>query len=141
MHRVTRPGFFGLQIPFLDLLGARSEHWERGRAVVSLDLRKELTNSWGSAHGGIVTSLLDVAMGGAAMTADVHATGVVTVNLSVSFMRSATAHLVAEGRMIRGGRSLVFCEGEVRDGEGEVLAKGVGTFKVKRRGEGGERPG
>lgn len=141
LRRATRPGgLFGLRIPFLELLGARPEHWEPGRAVVSLDLRRELTNSWGSAHGGIVTSLLDVAMGGAAMAADVRATGVVTVNLSISFMRSATGSLVAEGRMIRGGPSLVFCEGEVRDAAGEVLAKGVGIFKVKRRGGGGERP-
>jgi uncharacterized protein (TIGR00369 family) len=137
VHRVTRGGLFGIQIPFLKLLGARAEHWERGRAVVSLELRKELTNSWGSAHGGIVTTLLDVAMGGAAMSADVHATGVVTVSLTVSFLRSAVGSLVAEGRMIKGGRSLAFCEGEVRDAAGEVLAKGVGTFKVKRRGEGG----
>ena len=131
----TRPpaGLFGLRIPFLELLGVRSEHRERGRAVVSLELRPELTNGWGSAHGGVVTGLLDVAMGGAAMAADVHATGVVTVNLSIGFMRSATGSLVAEERMVRGGRSLVFCEGEVRDADGPVLAKGVGTFEVARR--------
>jgi uncharacterized protein (TIGR00369 family) len=132
---MTRPGaFFGLQVPFLDLLGARAESRGDGRAVVSLDLRKDLTNSWGSAHGGVVTSLLDVAMGVAAMASDSHATGVVTVNLSVTFVRSGAGTLVAEGRLMRGGRSLAFCEGEVRDGSGDVLAKGVGTFKVKHRG-------
>jgi hypothetical protein len=32
----TRPraGLFGLRIPFIELLGIRSEHWERGRALV-----------------------------------------------------------------------------------------------------------
>jgi uncharacterized protein (TIGR00369 family) len=134
---MTRPsGFFGLQVPFLDLLGAHAEHREHGRAVVSLELRKDLTNSWSSAHGGVITSLLDVAMGAAAMTIDDHATGVVTVNLSVTFVRSGAGVLVAEGRLLKGGRSLAFCEGEVRDRDGEIVAKGVGTFKVKRRTEG-----
>ena len=133
---MTRPGsFFGLQVPFLELIGARAERGEHGRVVVSLELRKDLTNSWSSAHGGVVMSLLDGAMGGAAMTAASHATGVVTVNLSVTFIRSGAGSLVAEGRILKGGRSLVFCEGEVRDGEGELVAKGVGTFKVKRRSE------
>jgi uncharacterized protein (TIGR00369 family) len=130
-------GYFGLHIPFLELLGARADRWEHGRAVVSLELRKDLTNSWSSAHGGVLTSLLDVAMGGAAMTIDSHATGVVTVNLSVTFLRSGAGALVAEGRMMKGGRSLVFCEGEVRDAAGELVAKAVGTFKVKRRAETG----
>jgi uncharacterized protein (TIGR00369 family) len=135
---MTRAGsFFGLHLPFLELLGARADHWEHGRAVVSLELRKDLVNSWGFAHGGVLTSLLDVAMGAAAMTIDSHASGVVTVNLSVTFLRSGAGNLVAEGRLMKGGRSLVFCEGEVRDQAGEVVAKAVGTFKVKRRGEAG----
>jgi uncharacterized protein (TIGR00369 family) len=135
---MTRAGsFFGLHLPFLELLGARADHWEQGRAVVSLELRKDHANSWGSAHGGVLTSLLDVAMGGAAMTVDSHASGVVTVNLSVTFLRSGAGVLVAEGRLMKGGRSLVFCEGEVRDRDGEVVAKAVGTFKVKRRVEAG----
>ncbi len=135
---MTRAGaFFGMHLPFLGLLGARADHREHGRAVVSLELRPDLTNSWGSAHGGVLTSLLDVAMGAAAMTGDSHASGVVTVNLSVTFLRSGAGVLVAEGRMMKGGRSLLFCEGEVRDGAGEVVAKAVGTFKVKRRGETG----
>lgn len=132
--------FFGLKIPFLELIGVRAEHREHGRAVVALDVSRDLANSWGSAHGGVLTSLLDVSMGAAAMAADAHASGVVTVNLSVTFVRSGTGALVAEGRVMKGGRSLVFCEGEVRDHEGEIVAKGVGTFKVKRRTEGtGER--
>ncbi len=133
MTRTT--SFFGLQVPFLELIGARVDHWEHGRALVSLELRKDLTNSWSSAHGGIVMSILDAVMGAAAMTPESHAVGVVTVNISVMFVRSGRGVLVAEGRILKGGRSLVFCEGEVRDQEGEVVAKGVGTFKVKRRSE------
>jgi len=127
--------FFGRKIPFLELLGARAEHREKGLAVVTVDIRHELTNSWKFAHGGVVLTLLDVAMGSAARTTDGQVAGIVTVNLTVNFLRSGSGLLRAEGRVLRGGRSLVFCEGEVRDASGEVLAKGIGTFRLKKHVE------
>ncbi|MFZ5509561.1 MAG: PaaI family thioesterase [Pseudomonadota bacterium] len=130
-----RKPFFGLSIPFLELLGAHAEHWERGRTVVSLDIRPELTNSWETAHGGVVMTLLDVTLGSAARSIAEGVAGVVTVDLSASFLRAGNGRLRAEGRVLRGGRSLVFCEGEVRDSSGELVAKGMGTFKLKRRRE------
>jgi uncharacterized protein (TIGR00369 family) len=125
--------FFGVKIPFLDLLGARPGHREKGRAVVSLEMREKLTNSWGFAHGGVVMTLLDVAMGSAVRSTVPPGMGVVTVNLAVTFLHSATGSLTAEGRVLRGGRTLVFCEGEARDAAGHLVAKGVGTFRLKRR--------
>jgi uncharacterized protein (TIGR00369 family) len=127
--------FFGRKIPFLDLLGARAEGREKGRAVISLQMHDELRNSWGFAHGGVVVTLLDVCMGSAAVTVDPEAAGIVTVELSVSFLRSANGHLRAEGRVLRGGRSIVHCEGEVRDADGELVAKALGTFRLKKKSE------
>ncbi len=124
---------FGLAVPFLDLLGVHVEHWERGRSVVSLDVRDELTNSWNLAHGGVVMTLLDVALATAALSTDPDAPGLMTISLSVSFIQAGSGSLRAEGRLLRGGRSVVFCEGEVRTSAGDLLAKGVGTFKVRRR--------
>jgi uncharacterized protein (TIGR00369 family) len=139
---MTRPQhgktLFGFEIPFLELLGARLERWEKGHAVVALDVRRELTNSWQFVHGGVVMTLLDVALAGAALTPESPG-GLVTVQLTVSFLRSGSGALRAEGRLVHGGRSLVFCEGEVRDASGEIVAKGMGSFKVKRRGEAEDR--
>lgn len=133
---MTKPRtIFGVHVPFFELIGAREEHWGDGRAVVSLQLSKDVLNSWGVAHGGVVSTILDTAMGGAALTAVGPASGVVTVSLSVNFIRSGAGALVAEARVTRSGRSIVFCEGEVRDREGEVVARGMGTFKVRRREE------
>jgi len=70
-----------------------------------------------------------------ARTTDGQVAGIVTVNLTVNFLRSGSGLLRAEGRVLRGGRSLVFCEGEVRDASGEVLAKGIGTFRLKKHVE------
>jgi fatty-acyl-CoA synthase len=128
--------FFGRKIPFLDLLGARADAREKGRAVVSLQMHEELRNSCGFAHGGVVVTLLDVCMGSAAVTVDPEAAGIVTVDLHVSFLKSANGHLRAEGRVLRGGRSVVHCEGEVRGPDGELVAKALGTFRLKKKPEG-----
>ena len=125
--------FFGLDIPFIDLLQAKAEHWEKGRAVASIVVRPELHNSWHTAHGGVVMTLLDVTMGSAARSTVPHAAGVVTVDMSVSFLSAGHGRLVVEGRVLRSGASLIFCEGEMRDEAGELVAKAMASFKVKRK--------
>lgn len=125
--------FFGLDIPFIDLLQAKAEHWEKGRAVSSVVVRPELYNSWQYAHGGVVMTLLDVTMGSAARSMVPHAAGVVTVDMSVSFISAGQGRLTVEARVLRSGGSIVFCEGEMRDEAGELVAKAMASFKVKRK--------
>ena len=126
--------YFGLRIPYLELLGVRPEHRADGVATVSLDVRPELTNSWEVAHGGVVMALLDCAMAFAARSTAPEAGGVVTIDMAVNFVRAGRGRLGAEGRVLRNGGSLIFCEGEVRDAEGGLVAKALGTFKLRRRG-------
>ena len=125
--------FFGLDIPFIDLLQAKAEHWEKGRAVASIEMRPELQNSWEYAHGGVVMTLLDVTMGSAARSMVPHAAGVVTVDMSVSFIAAGHGRLTVEARVLRSGASIIFCEGEMRDADGEMVAKAMASFKVKRK--------
>ena len=130
---MSEEAFFGLTIPFLELLGVKAEQAGGGTARISVELRPELLNSFDVSHGGVVMTLLDVAMAVAARASRNHAGGVMTVEMSVSFLRSATGRIVAEGRVLRGGRSLFFCEAEARDESGEMVAKSLGTFKLRRK--------
>jgi uncharacterized protein (TIGR00369 family) len=97
-----------------------------------------LLNSWDAAHGGVVMSLADVALAVAARTMDASAKGAVTVAMSLTFIGAGQDRLVAEARCLRYGASLAFCEGEIRDRKGALVAKAVGTFKM-RRGKAGMR--
>lgn len=124
--------YLGLTIPFLDLLGVKAETVGGGTARISVAPRPELLNSFDVFHGGVIMTLLDVAMAVAARSSRNHTGGVMTVDMSVSFLRSASGHLVAEGKVLRGGQSLYFCEGEVLDESGELVAKAIGTFKLRR---------
>ena len=124
--------FFGVVVPFLGLLGVRGERLEPGRTAVALDVRPELTNHFGQVHGGALATMLDVAMASAARS--LHPDGVVTVTMTLQFLRAGTGALTASGRVRESGRSLVFCDAEVLDAQGHTVATATGTFKVRRGG-------
>ena len=129
---MTLSELLGRPVPFAELLGLRFVPADPGLARQELELRPELLNSFQDAHGGVVTTLADVALAVAAITRDGAARGAITVNLSVSFVGPGRGRLVAEARCLRSGRELAFSEGEVRDAAGELVAKAVGTFKLRR---------
>lgn len=125
--------FFGVHVPFLAWLDVHGISWGAASAKLQLSLRPELENSLGAAHGGVVCTLLDVAMAAAARSDD-PSSRVVTVDMSVQFMRPGTGVLTAEGRILRLTHTLAFCEADLRDANGELLAKSSGLFKRLRPG-------
>ncbi len=121
----------GRPIPYATLLGIRLRSRGDGHAVIELDLRPELMNSWDTAHGGVVMTLLDIAMAVAARSSDPRALGAITVEMKTSFIGTCRGTVVAEGRCIHAGKSVAFCEAEARDDSGKVVAKASGTFMVR----------
>jgi uncharacterized protein (TIGR00369 family) len=118
-------------VPFTDHLGLCREKAHDGEAMISVELRDELLNNHGGGHGGVVMTLLDSAMAHAALSRVDYAREVVTVDMSISFMRPAAGRLVATGRAIGGGRSVCFCEARVVDATGQVAAQAMGTFRYR----------
>jgi fatty-acyl-CoA synthase len=118
-------------IPFLDKIGMRRVRVGGGEAVVTLDLQPDLLNNHGGGHGGVVMTLLDSAMANAALSRIDFAREVVTIDMHIGFMRPATGRLEATGRATGGGRSVCFCEAEMTDSTGEVVAKAMGTFRYR----------
>jgi len=55
-----------------------------------------------------------------------------TIDTNFAFLSPARGRLVGEGRVVKAGRSIVFCEGECRDETGELVARGSGVFTVLR---------
>jgi len=126
---------FPFEIPFLDWLGFRMHEAEIGHSRFSLAMEPQHRNSYGMAHGGLVLTMMDIALAMAARSLEVPARGpdmpgMLTVELKTSFMRPTYGENIrAEGHCIHRTRTLAFCEGEVYDGEGRVAARASGTFK------------
>ena len=54
--------------------------------------------------------------------------------LRIAFMQPGTGRLTATGRATGGGRSVCFCEAEIRNEAGQVTAKAMGTFRYRTPG-------
>lgn len=82
----------------------------------------------GMAHGGIVATLLDEAMGWAANCHLKSAT--TTGELSIRYRRATPVgeELLLEGAVVRSRGPLCFTEGRLTDGAGVLMASGKGKF-------------
>lgn len=83
----------------------------------------------GMAHGGIIATLLDEAMGKVCRFREVRA---VTAELTVQYLKPVKVdqEIIVEGfETDQKGRNL-FLAGEIRNNAGEVLARGSGRFVV-----------
>ncbi len=124
-----------LEVPFIDDLGIDFLDAAPGEGRVALQLQPRHLNSWHVAHGGVLMTMLDVAMAIAGRSLDPGARGGVTVEMKTSFLQPGPAgtRLVATGRAFHRSTTMSFCEGEVRDADDRLIAKAIGTFKPLTR--------
>ena len=125
-----------LPIPFLELLGVERESVAGGKARISLELQPQFRNLYDGFHGGVIMTLLDVAMASAAVSRNDFRHTVVTIDISVSFLSPANGRVIAEAEATGGGRSICFCEGRVIDASGALVAKALGPFKYLKLADG-----
>jgi len=119
------------RIPFIQHLQIRTEALDKGTARLSVPVEPHLTNSLGTVHGGVIMSLLDVALCTAARTLHPESVGVITINLSTSFIGAGGgAKLYADARVLKDARSLSFVEGEASNEDGTLVAKAIATVRV-----------
>ena len=133
------------QSPFLDMIGARTETFEEGLVRLSIVLDERHTNPHGVMHGGVVTTLMDEAMGGVVASVrgmdEMWKAPHLTLDMSVSFLAGARAgdEIVVEGRVLRLGRTVAWGEAEARRRrDNALIAKGRFTFAIMRADGGGE---
>ena len=108
-----------------------------GRARVALPVEPTHLNIGGTVHGGVICTLVDVAVGIACHSLDEggRRRPQATTELSVTFLRAATGGtLTCAARIRRRGRSLAVGEAEVTDDAGRLLAIGRATYLVGGQG-------
>jgi uncharacterized protein (TIGR00369 family) len=120
--------------PFVLHLGMRLESIEPDRARLVLPYRGELATIGDVVHGGALSALVDTAAMAASWSAHEVEGGQLrgtTVGLSVDFVAAAQGQEVsADARVIRRGKSLCFCDVDVTDASGGLVAKGIVTYKL-----------
>ena len=115
----------------MGLIGAEMTSVTPGATEITLPMRDDLTQQRGYIHAGIVTTIVDSACGYAAYTLTPPGADVLTVEYKVNFMAPAQGErLIARGRVIRAGRTLTVCAGDVvavRDGAEHPVATMLAT--------------
>jgi uncharacterized protein (TIGR00369 family) len=124
--------------PFNDYLGIEIVRKDAGSAEAALDLLPHHLNRRGVAHGGVVASLLDSALGAAVISSIPAEWWCATTSLATQFHDGAgSGRLIATGRVLRRGARIAFAEGEVRDQSHRRIATAHGTWHLWRRKPGG----
>ena len=95
-------------------IGARLIRVEPGEVELELAFRDDLTQQHGFLHAGIVTTLVDSACGYAALSIMDRESAVLSVEYKVNLLAPAVGERMrAVGRVVKSGRTLVVCTGEV----------------------------
>ena len=115
-------------------LGVEVLEASEGTVRLRVPARDELRNAPGAPmHGGVFSALVDMAVGGALSTlheASAGGVGQTTLDLNVSFMGAGTGDVIADGRILRRGRTIAFGEATITDGAGKLLAVGRATYMI-----------
>jgi len=107
------------------------EEIEHGRAVISLGVRHEMTNPYLHIHRGMMSLVIDEAIGWAVISLDTdnHYT---TLNLNVDFLYAIREgeRLRAGATVIRSGKKIIHVECRVHDMQDRLLAKATSNLVV-----------
>ncbi|ALS30076.1 thioesterase superfamily protein [Paenibacillus sp. 32O-W] len=123
------------QSTFWGLLGCEIVQAKAGKATICLETREQHLNLIGIVHGGVIASLLDNAMGLAAMMAYPD-DQIVTAQLGVHFLTSSRGGiLVCEAEQIHRSARTLTMQGKVIGDDGELVAWGAGAFRRKAKKE------
>ena len=106
----------------VDLMQPEFVRTDEGECELRFRPRPEFTIGGGVVQGGIVATMLDMAM------AIAGAGALATASLQVDILRPVVGTvLTVQGRITRRGKRIVFAEAELSGEDGTLLARGVQT--------------
>ena len=115
---------------FLKHLGMHATSVEPGRVSVRYEVGPDHLRTGGIAHGGIIATLMDTALGLAASTRAPEGFDLVTAQLNVNFIRPAWLGeaLVASAQVQHSGRKTAVATGQIHATDGSLVATGSATL-------------
>lgn len=114
----------------LTTLGIEIVELARGRVVLDLPVRPEVTQQNGFVHAGAITSLADAAAGAAALSLMPEGKDVLSVEFKVNLLSPGVGErLRATGTVVRSGRTITVISAEVVSMTGGVAGKDVALMQ------------
>jgi uncharacterized protein (TIGR00369 family) len=131
-RRWSRYGRTGDATYFATLLGLVVEDVRVDYCRMRLPWRTEISQPFGVAHGGALSTLLDSSVVPAIGAGYETAVSFATVDMTVQFLGALKDEdAIAEGWVTQRGKSVIFCEAEaIAAQSGRRVARAVLTYKV-----------
>lgn len=115
-------------------LGIEVEELRVDYARMRLPFRPELNQPAGVLHGGAIATLVDTVVVPAVGSAYDGPRQMFTIDMQLRFLAPVVGEdAVAEGWITRRGRSIVYCDAEVRGASGTLAATATLVYKVSAR--------
>ncbi|MCP2506826.1 MAG: PaaI family thioesterase [Candidatus Thalassarchaeaceae archaeon] len=113
-------------------MGIKLINFQEGTCSVYAKILPLHLNAGGVAHGGLHATMLDTALGSALVSTINKDEWCATAQLDISYIEPGYEgeELIANGFVMRRGRTLAHCEGTISDSEGKLIATGKGTWII-----------
>ena len=104
---------------------------EPGNVTAEIALDQRHVNLQGLAHGGVIATIGDIAMGLAIRTMVGPDRSHLTIEIGVHYLRPAPpGALRSNGRAVRVGTRIAYAEADISDAEGRLVARATGSYFV-----------
>ena len=110
------------------LIGASLARVEAGEVEIALPWRDDLTQQKGFVHGGVIGMIADTACGYSAFSLMPAGGSLVTVEYKMNILKPGRGALLAQGKVIRAGRTLTVARAEVYADDGSHTATMLQTL-------------
>ena len=111
------------------LVGFQVERLSEGGAILAMTVQDHHRQIHGVVHGGVTAALADTAGAFAAYTVAPKGVELATIELKINYLLPiAAGKVMAEGKVLRAGRNFIVVECDVRNEQGDAVAKALMTF-------------
>lgn len=133
-HRESLLDWMKTKNPFWSLIGMELLEVKKGWAKIRLPFTKKLANGIGVAHGGAIFSPADSAVGMALVGLLKKDENISTLEMKINYLKPFSGgEIFAEARIIHKGSQTAIGDVEVRDGNGDFIAKGLATYAIFKK--------
>ncbi|GAB6073135.1 hypothetical protein JCM14244_15120 [Venenivibrio stagnispumantis] len=120
----------GINLPFLEHIGATLEELSKEKAVLSLDVKEYHLQHLGYVHGGVISSLADNTGWYAVISNLPEDKTAVTIEIKINYLKPAKKGILkAIGKVLKLGKKVAFAVVELY-ADKELVAYATGTYAI-----------
>ncbi len=118
-----------VETEFTRMMGIEVLGMVEGGYTLELELRPDHMSRAERAHGGVLFTLLDTALGRSVLQSLPEGQGCATVEIKINYFRPVReGRIRAVGHLRELTKSLGYADGEIVNEDGKILARASGTF-------------